>query len=101
MQDSIMDETIWFLGYPCTVTNSDSGSGWFGDVVAPYWHPVRSVGVDDHMMMLINSQWCVFTDGGKSKYQAMLAAHCLALRLSVMQKEWDALSPYEREYLVR
>jgi hypothetical protein len=96
-----MDITCWYFGYRCTVTNSDSGSGWFGDVVAPYWHPVRSAGVPSHETILFNHEWCVFTDGGKTRTQAMLAARCLALRLSVMQSKWDSLSPYEREYLVR
>jgi len=89
-----MAETKWVFGYRCEVGRSSiDGNCWVGAVYVPRWHPVRSKGLGDHVVFLIQDDWIVFIDGTDGFYET--SNRCC------MQREWDVLSPYEREYLVR
>lgn len=101
MQVGIMHKTIWFYEYECNVVRPPYGGGWYGSVAVPSWHPVRSVGLVARTTLLLGGEWVVFTDGGKTRAQAVNEVWDIAFALRRMQSNWDSLSPYEREYLVR
>ena len=89
----------WYFGYRCEV--SDGECFWHGSVCVPRCHPVRSVGFDDHLVLLISGEWNVLLDINDTLLGAVTAVHVAASRLRRMQDDWDRLSPYEREYMVR
>ena len=94
-----MDTDLWFFGYHCDLTLGEHG--WFGVVTAPRSHPIRLECVLDADVFLMGGAWCTLLHGGRTYAEALDDVRDVALRLSTMQKDWDSLSPYEREYLVR
>lgn len=95
----IMDETIWFYGYECRIGTRGKGV-WAGDVSVPMSHPVRSVGLDEYPGLLLDGKWVIFTGAFEPRVEVVSEVCDIALRLRMMQRAWDSLSPYEREYRV-
>ena len=92
----------WLYGYRCDLIHGAYTHRWYGVVYVPRWHPVRLVGLDDLLVQTVHrGVWSVFTSGCDSRFESLDARVSAAYSLRVMQVEWDRLSPYEREYLIR
>jgi len=87
----------WLYGYRCGLSYNKEIRLWHGVVYVPRWHPVRSVGFDDLLVLMIRGEWNVFIDG----CDALGRVASTAYSLRGMQVAWDQCSPYEREYLIR
>ena len=90
----------WYFGYRCKIYVDKGSLSWYGRVYAPIWHPVRSFGLGDEVVFRCRDSWVVFF-GGKTHRDIMTAVQVAALMLGTMQNDWDRLSPYEREYMIR
>lgn len=95
-------ETKWFSGYKCEIAITYIVEGeWCGVVKVPRWHPVRLKSFGDHFVFLVGSTWDVFIEGYLTRLDALTNVDNIASRLRYMQDDWDGLSPYEREYVIR
>ena len=97
---NIMDETIWFYGYECRVGTMGEDT-WTGSVSAPMSHPVRSKTIGEYPTLLLNGKWVMFTDVLKPRAELVMEVWDIAFELYMMQRDWDQLTPYEREYRIR
>jgi hypothetical protein len=95
-------EIRWYYGYSCKVATEASEWGeWYGLVDVPIYHPVRTKGLDDLIVLkLSRGIWTVFIDDVTTRHEMLDAVQLTAAKLRSMQNEWDQLSPYEREYRI-
>lgn len=96
-----MIERKQYFGYRCKIADHEYDEYWCGVVCVPRWHPVRSVGYGDRLVLLFGGEWNVFINGDYPRLEMLDAVQLTAARLRSMQNGWDRLSPYEREYVVR
>jgi len=97
----IMNEIRWCFGYRCRLSFGGVARQWRGSVYVPRWHPVRSVGLDDLLILMIGGEWNVFTDWCDTHFEVLDCVVSAAYSLRGMRVAWDRLSSYEREYLIR
>ena len=94
-----MSDIRWYYGYRCKIYLDKGSLCWYGRVYVPLWHPVRTRGFGDEVVLRCGGEWVVFLSG-KTHLGAMTAVHVAASRLRRVQDDWDRLSPYEREYRI-
>ena len=98
-----MSESEWYFGYRCEVRESCIyPDKWVGMVFVPRSHPVCREGFCEcGVLSLTPMEWIVCLDESYNSPRGMLfSTVAVAYQLKVMQREWDQLSPYEREYRI-
>ena len=91
----------WHFGYRCGLTHNKDTGLWHGVVYVPRCHPVRLVGFDDLLVLMIGGEWNVFLGARDACFKPSTELMLVAYHLRAMQVAWDRLSPYEREYVIR
>ena len=95
----IMTEIRWYFGYRCEVI--DGSCSWYYVVHVPRSHPVRVFGFGGAFVWSANDGWIIVEGGFHDRVGVLDEMQTAAGRLRSLQMEWDRLSPYEREYLIR
>ena len=79
-------EEIWNFGYRGTISLSEYY--WHGTLYAPRWHPVRSVGLDDLLVLRFCDEWNVFIDGDYTRFEVLDA-------VQLVKADGDALERHD------